>query len=293
MNIVNLAGYYFVELNKFREWRAPILERCIQLKLKGSILLAPEGINLFVAGTEDNCKVFLLFLQKDPLFEGILTPLKCQISYSNTQPFNRMLVKLKKEIIAMHTPTIQPSKQARAPAINSSTLVRWLNQGKDDSGKEIVLLDTRNAFEVDLGTFNNAIDWRLKKFSDFPKALNTHKEKLQGKTIVTFCTGGIRCEKAALLMQNSGMTDVYQLDGGILQYFAKQGGKHYRGDCFVFDYRTALTKNLLPSGAEQCFGCRAVVDENDKESKKYIPGKTCPHCFETYQKKFHSEEKRI
>lgn len=279
MSIMNLAGYYFVKLDNFREWKNPILKKCLQLKLKGSILLSPEGINLFVSGTVENCENFLSFLQKDPLFNNLLKFLECQKTYSQKQPFNRMLVKIKKEIITMRTPTIQPDMQKRAPTIDANTLERWLSQGKDDSGKEIVLLDTRNEFEVKIGTFEKAVSWYLEKFSDFPSALEKHKNEISNKTVVTFCTGGIRCEKAALLMQASGLPNVYQLDGGILQYFAKQGGKHYNGDCFVFDYRTALSSDLRPNGAKQCFACRSVIDETNQKSDKYVSGKTCPYCF--------------
>jgi UPF0176 protein len=152
-------------------------------------------------------------------------------------------VKCKREIIRMDHPAIQPAA-GRAPGVDALTLKRWLDQGHDDAGKQIVMLDTRNAFEVDEGTFEGAVDWRIDKFTQFPQALEEHREALVGKTVVSFCTGGIRCEKAAILMREEGVADVLQLEGGILKYFETVGGAHYRGDCFVFDGRRALAPDL-------------------------------------------------
>jgi UPF0176 protein len=188
-----------------------------------------------------------------------------------------MLVKLKREIIRMNHPLIQPEK-GRAPAVNAGTLKRWLDQGYDDSGKPVVMVDTRNAFEVDVGTFNGTIDYRIEKFSEFPEVIARHKDELAGKTVVTFCTGGIRCEKAAIHMQNVGFESVYQLEGGILKYFEEVGGDHYTGDCFVFDRRTALNPRLEPTPTVQCYACRAVVTPREQLSPLYVYGVSCPHC---------------
>ena len=140
------------------------------------------------------------------------------------------------------------------------------------------MLDTRNAFEVDVGTFEHAVDYRIAKFSEFPSVIESHREQFEGKTVVSFCTGGIRCEKAAIHMKEVGIDHVYQLEGGILKYFEEVGGAHYRGECFVFDHRTALNPQLEPTATAQCFGCRAVVSAEDQGSPLYIPGKTCPAC---------------
>jgi UPF0176 protein len=181
-------------------------------------------------------------LRAQPGFEGF----EVKRSWSRAVPFGRLLVKVKREIIRMNQPAIVPAS-GRAPAIDARTLRRWLDQGRDDAGRPVVLLDTRNGFEVDRGTFEGAIDWRLQKFSDFPAALRAHKAGLEGKTVVSFCTGGIRCEKAALAMQAEGMANVFQLEGGILKYFEETGGAHYRGTCFVFDEREALDGELSPA----------------------------------------------
>lgn len=241
---LNIAAYKFVELDDPAAMRPEFLAICQQLELKGTILLSPEGINLFLAGSCAAIGRFLDWLRADPR----LADLEIKESYSAAQPFRRMLVKLKAEIITMKRPQIQP-RQGRAPAVDAPTVKRWLDQGSDDSGRPLVMLDTRNAFEVDAGSFVDTIDYRIEKFSDFPAAVERHRAELAGKTIVTFCTGGIRCEKAAIHMQNCGFDRVYQLDGGILKYFEEVGGAHYRGDCFVFDQRVALTPALEPAGA--------------------------------------------
>jgi UPF0176 protein len=191
-----------------------------------------------------------------------------------------MLVRIKKEIITMRMPLIKP-ELGRAPSVEPKTLKRWLDQGHDDDGVPVVMMETRNAFEVDVGTFDNTLDYRIDKFSEFPDVVAKHKDELQGKTVVTFCTGGIRCEKAAIHMQNIGYERVYQLDGGILKYFEEVGGDHYTGDCFVFDYRTALNPKLEPTETVQCFACRAVVTPRQQLSPEYVVGKSCPHCAGT------------
>jgi UPF0176 protein len=245
MRIVNLAGYLFVSIEDCVQWQAPIAARCDELGLRGTVLLAPEGINAFIAGAEEATRAFITYLHEDPLFDGRLRPLTFKVSRSDDQPFQRMRVKLKKEIITMRHPAIRP-EAGRAPAVSPQTLKVWLDQGHDDDGRPVVLLDTRNGFEVDEGTFVDAIDWRLQKFGDFPDAVTEHRSQFDGKTVVSFCTGGIRCEKAAIHMAEKGIEHVYQLEGGILGYFEHVGTDHYHGACFVFDERTALTPSLAP-----------------------------------------------
>ena len=277
-SFINIAAYKFVTFNDTVERRADFQAICHDLDLKGTILLTPEGINLFLAGTRNNIDNFLGWLRQDARF----TDIEVKESLSNEQPFNRMLVKLKKEIITMRHPLIQP-ELGRAPVVKAADLKRWLDQGHDDAGKPIVMVDTRNAFEVDVGTFENTIDYRIHKFSEFPEVIARHKPELDGKTVVTFCTGGIRCEKAAIHMQNIGYDSVYQLDGGILKYFEEVGGAHYQGDCFVFDHRTALNPELEATPTVQCFACRAVVTAREQISPLYKMGVSCPHCAQQAQ----------
>lgn len=214
--------------------------RALAGRLKGTIILAEEGINLFLAGEERDVRDFVDELRGDERF----APLTMKESWSDVQPFGRMLVKVKREIIRMDHPTIRP-EAGRAPAVVPSTLRRWLDQGCDDDGREVVLLDTRNAFEVDYGAFDGARDWRLERFTQFPDAAARHRDDLRGKTVVSYCTGGIRCEKATLHLREEGI-DAFQLDGGVLGYFASVGAEHWTGRCFVFDEREALSPDLTP-----------------------------------------------
>ncbi|HKT57775.1 MAG TPA: sulfurtransferase [Microbacterium sp.] len=238
--ILNISAYLFTHLADAATLKPALRERAVAAGLKGTILLAEEGINLFLAGDADAVRAFVDALRDDPRFAALTT----KESWSDTQPFGRMLVKVKREIIRMDHPTIRP-EAGRAPAVDPATLRRWLDAGADDDGREVVLLDTRNAFEVDYGAFAGAVDWRIERFTQFPDAAAAAAADLQGKTVVSYCTGGIRCEKAAIHLREIGV-DAYQLDGGILGYFEQVGGAHWNGECFVFDEREALTPELAP-----------------------------------------------
>ncbi len=271
--IVNISAYKFVTLDDTAEMRARFLQKCTDLGLKGTILLSPEGINMFLAGSREAIDGYMDWMHADPRLADIVA----KESFSEKQPFNRMLVRLKKEIITMKHPLIKP-ELGRAPAVSAHDLKRWLDQGHDDEGKPVVMVDTRNDFEVDVGTFDHTIDYRIRKFSEFPDVIAQHRDELNDKTVVTFCTGGIRCEKAAIYMKEVGYESVYQLEGGILKYFEEVGGAHYQGDCFVFDHRTALNPQLEETETRQCFACRAVVTPREQLSPLYVEGKSCPHC---------------
>jgi UPF0176 protein len=237
---LNLSAYRFVDLPD----AALLCERLHGLAqaagLRGTVILAHEGINLFLAGDEDALRGWLAQLCEDARF----TALDVKESWSNEQPFRHLRVKIKREIIRMNQPQVQPSG-GRAPALDAATLARWLEQGHDDGGREVVMLDTRNAFELGHGAFDGAVDWQLQKFSDFPAALAAHRDELKGRTVVTYCTGGIRCEKAALAMRDAGVENVWQLDGGILRYLeTMRDAPHWHGRCFVFDERESLDSQL-------------------------------------------------
>jgi UPF0176 protein len=236
MRFINLAGYKFVPLERLPELKSGFKEYCGELGLKGTILVSPEGINVFVAGTEPAVTRFKAFVHADSRLAG----LRFKGSVSSYQPFNRMLIKIKKEIITLRVPGLDPAAQ-RAPAVTPAELKRWL-----DEGREVVLLDIRNAFEVETGTFRDAAHLNLSSFGEFPRAADKLDELLKSKTIVAFCTGGIRCEKAAPVLIQKGFRSVFQLEGGILQYFEDCGDAHFKGRCFVFDQRTALDGNLNP-----------------------------------------------
>lgn len=270
---INIAAYKFVTLDNLDELRSQYQSLCTELGLKGTVLLTPEGINMFVSGPREQIDRYLAWVRSD----ARLADLAWKESLSGEQSHKRMLVKIKKEIITMRMPLIKP-ELGRAPAVDAPTLKRWLDQGHDDAGKPVVMVDTRNDFEVDVGTFDHTVDYRIKKFTEFPEVIAAHKDDFAGKTVVTFCTGGIRCEKAAIHMQNIGYDNVYQLEGGILKYFEEVGGAHYSGDCFVFDYRTALNPKLEPTETVQCFACRAVVTPRQQLAPEYVYEVSCPHC---------------
>lgn len=255
MSVLNIAAYRFACLADPASWVAPLGARCTELGLKGTIIVADEGINVFLAGRDADIEAFLAWLAVDATFvdrEGraALTDLEIKRSRSDAQPFGRLLIKLKPEIVTMRRPSVKPG-EGRAPSIAPERLAAWLARGHDDDGRPIVLLDTRNAFEVDHGTFEGARHLGLERFDAFPDAVAPLRAELGGETVVTFCTGGIRCEKAALYMRDAGFSRVLQLEGGILNYFEKVGHVHWRGDCFVFDERVALDTGLKGSGAER------------------------------------------
>lgn len=242
MSIVNISAYKFISLDDLPVLRERLLARCEALGLKGTILLAPEGINLFLAGARKQIDGFMATLYSDRRFADI----EPKESVSDSVPFGRLRVRLKREIITMRHPAIRP-EGGRAAAVDAATLQRWLDQGHDDDGREVVLLDTRNDYETDVGKFPQAVDYRLASFTEFPAALAADRARYEGKTIVSYCTGGIRCEKAALHMSDIGLSNVYQLEGGILKYLEQTDGRHWDGHCFVFDGRVAVDASLSPA----------------------------------------------
>ena len=244
--VLNVSAYRFVPVQDTAELQSAVLARAQAAALKGTVLIAEEGLNLALAGRAAALRGFLSWLQSDTRFAAL--PIK--ESFSAQMPFRKLLVKVKREIIRMNRPAVRPA-EGRAPAVTAGTLARWLAQGHCDEGRPVVLLDTRNAFEVDAGAFQGALDWRLGKFSDFPAELETRVGDLRHKTVVSYCTGGIRCEKAALVMQDVGLEHVHQLEGGILRYFEETGSAPgWQGDCVVFDDRGALRSDLTPARAK-------------------------------------------
>jgi UPF0176 protein len=236
-HILNIASYRFVSIDDPEAVRARLLPHANSLGLKGTILLAREGINLFLAGAETTVRTFLAILDDDARFAD----LDIKESWSDTMPFHKMKIKVKDEIVTFRQPQVNPALQP-APFMSPEELKARL-----DRGDEVVLLDTRNDVEVETGTFKGAVFWGNKNFTEFGEIAQQHIDELKNKTIVSFCTGGIRCEKAAPYLQSLGAKDVYQLEGGILRYFEKVGRDHYDGDCFVFDERAAVDPALAPT----------------------------------------------
>ena len=239
--ILNLAAYHFVAISDPDALAQQLRDRFEAAALRGTALVTPEGINLFLAGEPESLRGVVTGLRADARFADLIV----KWSASEHVPFKRLRVKRKREIITFRKDGLDPVG-ARAPVVDPPTLKRWLEQGHDEAGREIVLVDTRNAQEIDHGTFEGALTLPIAKFTELPDALEPHREALAGKTLVSFCTGGIRCEKAAIWMQQAGYEHVRQLDGGILGYFEQVGGYGYRDRCFVFDERVALDPHLKP-----------------------------------------------
>lgn len=268
--IVNIAAYKFAELQNLEELRIELRGKCREAGLKGSILLSPEGINLFIAGESAVVEWLLARLRAIP---GLET-LEPKYSESEKQPFNRMLVKLKNEIISFGVEGVNPACYT-SPRLPAKELKAWL-----DEGRPMLLLDTRNDYEIRLGTFAGAHVLGIDHFRQFPEAIRQLPQELKELPVVSFCTGGIRCEKAAPLLEREGFNEVYQLEGGILKYFEECGGAHYEGECFVFDQRVGVDSLLQETGSQLCFACQEPLKPEELLDPRYVIEVSCPYCFE-------------
>lgn len=274
-SMINISAYYFLDLNDLPALRTTIKSFCVEHDLKGTILISLEGINMFVSGSRKNIEAYKTFITQLLPLENI----EFKESPSSHQPFTRMLVRIKKEIISMGVPEIRPS-QFKAPYMTAKDLKKWL-----DEGRPVTLIDTRNTYEIKLGKFKNALELDINSFRAFPDEIEKMKSKANvlddlNNPIVTYCTGGIRCEKAASFMINKGFKEVYQLEGGILKYFEECGQAHYEGECFVFDKRVAVNAELNETNTVQCFACRMPVTVEEQQSEKYKIAEYCPACYE-------------
>ncbi|WP_395735825.1 sulfurtransferase [Prosthecobacter sp.] len=269
--ITNISCYQFADLSGLKDLRARLLERCRHLGLKGTILLSTEGINMFVAGARENVDALVDELRCIPGLEA----LKPKYSESLEQPFRRMLVRIKKEIIAFGVEGIEPAKYT-SPRLEPKVLKQWL-----DEGRPVILYDTRNDYEVKLGTFKGAVVAGVDSFREFPEAVRKLPPEMKKAEIVSFCTGGIRCEKAAPFMEREGFEHVWQLEGGILKYFEECGSAHYEGECFVFDQRVGVDPGLHETASSQCFACQTPLTSEEQADPRYVEHVSCPYCFKT------------
>ena len=251
MKYLNIATYKFIEIKQkdLAQIKLKFYEVGQELQLKGTILLSEEGINLFLAGLDDKINSFKQFLQTISQFKD----LTFRVSWSEKIPFSRLVVRIKPEIITMGKSEIKPFEKPAA-YITPKLLKQWL-----DEGKKITLLDTRNQYEYQFGTFKNALQLNIKYFRQFPQAVSTLPKQLKLEPVVTFCTGGIRCEKAASFLESQGYQEVYQLQGGILNYFAECGGAHYQGECFMFDNRVSVDSQLQETAMTHCKACQEPI----------------------------------
>jgi len=285
LTYTNIAYYKFVTLEDIPVLRQALLELCSLLELKGTIILGQEGINSCLVGLDASIDQFIAHMHNDSRFADI----EFKKSYSSHIPFRKMVVKIKKEIIPMGISSIEPAKST-GKYVGAMELKKWL-----DGGDEVVFLDTRNDYEVALGTFRNAINPNLEEFRQFPEWVEKNFDNYKDKKVVTFCTGGIRCEKASAFLQQKGFENVYQIQGGILKYLeetkkqAPSEDNYYDGDCFVFDYRVAVDKQLNPANYTICYNCWSTVKAEDVNHPDYKKDTYCPQCKNDYLKK---QEKR-
>jgi len=270
-SVVNIAGYKFEPLVDPVDLVSVYQQKCDELKLKGTMLISKNGINFSLAGTQQATDTIVAFLEEDNRFLNI--PLK--VTYSETQPFRRMKVRLKKEIISLGRKDINP-RELTGERISPQDLKSLL-----DNKEDVLVLDTRNEYETRVGKFKNAIDLNLDTFRDFPEAIESLPEEYKDKQIVMYCTGGIRCEKASAVMMKAGFADVKQLEGGVLDYFKETGGAYWEGDCFVFDERVALDTELNETDYIYCYICREPLSAEEKASPDFKINEYCPYCVKS------------
>lgn len=270
LKISNITGYKFIPITDRKSLQGKIEKHSNKLGLKGTVLISEKGLNFSIAGEHKAIQDFIKFLRSDKRFSEI----DIKTTYNDYQPFRKMLVRIKKEIISMGIDEIDPF------TFTGEKITPKELQDKLNNNEDIVLLDTRNEYEVRLGTFEDAVDLNLDSFRDFPNKIMSLDQKMKNKEIVMFCTGGVRCEKASALMLKNGFKNVKQIDGGVIKYFEDTGGSYWNGDCFVFDDRVALDKNLNETDYILCFRCREPLNKKEIDSDKYKIDEYCPYCFD-------------
>ncbi len=288
MTTVVCALYKFVELADYASLRAPLLDLMEANDIRGTLLLAAEGINGTIAGPREGIDALLDFLKADGRFDG----LSCKESYDDDQPFLRAKVKLKKEIVTMGVEGIDPKQIV-------GTYVKPEDWNSLISDPDVTVIDTRNEYEVQIGTFRGAINPHTETFREFPGYAQAALDPEKHKKVAMFCTGGIRCEKSTAYLKALGFDEVYHLEGGILKYLEKvpEEASLWEGECFVFDNRVTVDHSLERGHYDQCHACRMPIDENDKLSNAYVPGVSCPHCIDKYPEerraRFRERERQV
>jgi UPF0176 protein len=280
--------YHFVRIDEPKTLQQACLKFLHTHQLKGTVLIATEGLNGTIAGQRSSINAFHDWLREDSRFVG----LKYKQSYSRTMPFLRAKVKLKAEIVTLGQPDLDVQKQA-------GTYVKPKDWNQLIQSPDVTLIDTRNAYEVKIGTFPNAVNPHTESFRDFPQFARASLDPGKHKKVAMFCTGGIRCEKSTAYLNSLGFEEVYHLDGGILQYLEDipENESLWQGECFVFDERVAVNHSLEPGGYQQCHACRLPLDEKDLSSPDYVSGVSCPHCISkttvTQRARFVEREKQV
>lgn len=286
--IVVCALYKFVRLNHYQSLRQPLLDLMLEERVRGTLLLAEEGINGTIAGSRQGIDRVLQHLQQEPAFN----PLETKESFHEEMPFLRSKVKLKKEIVTMGVEGIDPNRSV-------GTYIKPENWNELISDPDVVLVDTRNDYEVEIGTFKNALNPNTTSFREFPQYVEEHMDPQKQKKVAMFCTGGIRCEKSTAYMKEQGFEEVYHLQGGILKYLeeVQESESLWRGECFVFDDRVAVNHDLEKGKYDQCHACRYPITEEDKLHPHYTQGVSCHRCYdkltEEKRQRFAEREKQI
>lgn len=286
--IVVCALYKFVSLDDFEALRQPLQEVMLANEVKGTLLLAAEGINGTISGTREGIDAVLEHLRRDPR----LATLDSKLSFDEQQPFYRTKVKLKKEIVTMGVEGIDPNRVV-------GTYVKPQEWNDLISDPDVLLVDTRNDYEVAIGTFKGALDPKTKTFREFPQFVQDNLNPQQHKKVAMFCTGGIRCEKSTAYLKEQGFEEVYHLEGGILKYLEQvpQAESLWQGDCFVFDNRVTVNHQLEKGEYDQCHACRRPITEDDKRHSHYQAGVSCHHCYDEssadQKRRFAQREKQI
>ncbi|MCB5188637.1 rhodanese-related sulfurtransferase [Methylobacillus caricis] len=271
-NIVVAALYKFASLPDYQEIQPRLLAFCNEQSIKGTLLLAEEGINGTVAGSRTAIDALLAYLRKDTR----LADIEHKESFTDELPFYRMKVRLKKEIVTLGIPGIDPNKKV-------GTYVKPEDWNALISDPDVIVIDTRNDYEYGIGTFKGAIDPQTTTFRQFPDYVSKNLDPAKNKKVAMFCTGGIRCEKASSYMMEQGFEEVYHLQGGILKYLENVPPEEslWEGECFVFDQRVAVKHGLEVGDYDQCFACRHPISAADMTSGKYVKGVSCPRCYDT------------
>lgn len=265
------ALYHFAKFGRFAEFRPELEAVCEEAGLKGTLLLASEGINGTVAGSREGIDRLIAFLHAQPEFAG----LEYKESYAEKEPFLRMKVRLKKEIVTMGVPGTDPTRIV-------GTYVDPADWNDLIADPGTIVVDTRNDYEYAIGTFDKAVNPETTSFREFPDWVRRHDNELKGKKVAMFCTGGIRCEKATAFVKTLGFDEVYHLKGGILKYLedVPEDESLWHGDCFVFDERVAVGHGLKPGDYTLCRACRHPLTREETRSEKYVEGISCPHCHD-------------
>ena len=285
--IVIAALYRFVRLDNFAELRQPLLQVMLDNQIRGTLLLAAEGINGTVAGAATAVEQLLDYLRQDDRLRGF----ECKFSSDATMPFYRSRVKLKREIVTMGVEDIDPA--------NGGHYVTPADWNELINDPEVTLIDTRNDYETAIGSFANAIQPKTKSFRDFPAYVKQNLDPQKHRKVAMFCTGGIRCEKSTAYLRQQGFDEVYHLKGGILNYLEQvpKAESMWKGECFVFDNRVSVNHSLDKGSFDQCHACRLPITDTDKTSQKYQPGVSCPACYDSKsssdRSRFREREKQV